>query len=97
MRLINVTKVRLATNPAKFSDTIKFVISFETPSPIKEGKDRHFFTSALYHIEIEWKIIYIGCVNDSKYDQVLEAFTMGPLERGLQQFEVEVPHRPFPR
>jgi hypothetical protein len=46
--------------------------------------------NALLHIEIEWKLIYIGSAKDEKYDQVLDTFTMGPLEPGVMQFTLEV-------
>jgi len=33
--------------------------------------------------------VYVGSAKDDKYDQVLDCFTMGPLQYGVMQFELE--------
>ena len=41
-------------------------------------------------IEIEWKVLYVGSSKDESYDQELESFSMGPLDSGVMQFDIEV-------
>ena len=91
MSIITVKNVAVKNNPANFNDPFLLTIIFESHAYIKEGCNPHLhilFTS----LEIEWKIIYIGCVNDQKHDQILDTFTMGPLQKGVMQFDLEVRH-----
>ena len=45
-------------------------------------------------------VIYVGCPDDSQYDQVLEEFIVSPLPKGRQLFEMEIQppdHTKIPR
>jgi len=75
MSYINVTNIQLKNNPSSFEQPLTFQITFECLKDIPE--------------EIEWKLIYIGSSKDVKYDQVLDSFSMGPLEYGVMQFDLE--------
>lgn len=46
--------------------------------------------SCSFSLEVEWKLVYVGSSKDPTYDQVLDSFTMGPLEYGAMQFDLEV-------
>jgi histone chaperone ASF1 len=35
------------------------------------------------------RLIYVGSPKDEKYDQVLDQFSMGPLQQGVMQFAME--------
>lgn len=51
------------------------------------------FSPILYLIsslELEWKVIYVGSAKDPEYDQILDTFSIGPLEYGVLQFDLEV-------
>lgn len=48
------------------------------------------FYILIFSIEVEWKLLYIGSSKDVKYDQMLDTFSMGPLEYGSMQFDLEV-------
>ena len=54
MAAINVTNVRVVNSPAPFTDPFQFEITFECLSSLQE--------------DIEWKIVYVGSSEDSKYD-----------------------------
>ena len=67
MSIITVKNVAIKNNPAKFNDPFRLNIIFESHAYIKEGWNPHL-SILLTWLEIEWKIIYIGCVNDQKHD-----------------------------
>lgn len=75
MASINVTNIRVQDNPAAFTARLKFEITFECLNAI-EG-------------DIEWKVIYIGSSEDSKYDQILDSVILGPLQAGAMRFLFE--------
>lgn len=75
MAAINITNVRVLSNTAMFSESFNFEITFECLSEITG--------------DIEWKIIYIGSSEDSKYDQTLDTVVLGPLQPGAMRFVFE--------
>jgi len=75
MAYINVTNIQVKNNPAPFREPLTFQITFECLKDLPE--------------EIEWRLLYIGSSKDVKYDQVLDSFSMGPLEYGVMQFDLE--------
>ena len=91
MSIITVKNITVKKNPAKFNEPFLLSVIFESHAYIKEGFTPPF-SIFLQSLEIEWKIIYIGCVNDQKHDQILDTFTMGPLQKGIMQFDLEVLH-----
>jgi histone chaperone ASF1 len=75
MTFINVSSIEILSNPAEFTSPLRFKITFECLRDIPD--------------EVEWKLIYVGSSKDQKYDQVLDSFSMGPLEYGVMQFDLE--------
>ncbi|CAK75382.1 unnamed protein product (macronuclear) [Paramecium tetraurelia] len=72
MALINITNIVFDSDTALFNSPIQMQITFEVMRQLDE--------------EIEWKLIYIGSPTSDKYDQVLEQFSMPPLQQGTMQF-----------
>ncbi|CAK85085.1 unnamed protein product (macronuclear) [Paramecium tetraurelia] len=72
MALINITNIVFDQDTALFNSPIQMQITFDVMRQLDE--------------EIEWKLIYIGSPNSDKYDQVLEQFSMPPLQQGTMQF-----------
>ncbi|CAD8044943.1 unnamed protein product [Paramecium primaurelia] len=72
MALINITNIVFDQDTALFNSPIQMQITFEVMRQLDE--------------EIEWKLIYIGSPNSDRYDQVLEQFSMPPLQQGTMQF-----------
>ena len=77
MEKIRVTNINLSGEPAKFTDSIKLVIEFDA--------------LAIPKFPLEWKFIYVGSVESSEYDQVLEQLTILVEQVGKLSFEVNVP------
>ena len=40
--------------------------------------------------EIDWKVTYIGSTTNNKFDQILDSFSIGPLDVGVMQFMISV-------
>jgi hypothetical protein len=40
--------------------------------------------------DLEWKIIYVGCAEDSKHDQELDSVLVGPIAVGKHKFVFQV-------
>ncbi|CAD8209874.1 unnamed protein product [Paramecium pentaurelia] len=72
MALINITNIVFDQSTALFNTPIQMQITFEVLRQLDQ--------------EIDWKLIYIGSPNNDKYDQVLEQFSMPPLQQGTMQF-----------
>ncbi|CAD8052830.1 unnamed protein product [Paramecium sonneborni] len=72
MALINITNIVFDQDTALFNNPIQMQITFEVMRQLDD--------------EIEWKLIYIGSPTSDKYDQVLEQFSMPPLQQGTMQF-----------
>ncbi|CAD8081209.1 unnamed protein product [Paramecium sonneborni] len=72
MAFINITNIVFDQDTALFNTPIQMQITFEVMRYLDS--------------EIDWKLIYIGCPNDDKQDQVLEQFSMPPLQQGMMQF-----------
>jgi len=75
MSAINITNIVVNNNPARFLDPFSFDITFECLTPLED--------------DIEFKLIYIGCASDEKYDQVLDTVVLGPLQYGTMKFTFE--------
>ena len=74
MSSINILNIIPKTTKNKFTDPFSFEIIFEVLSELKK--------------EIEWKMIYIGSAEDTKYDQILETIEIdGPFHLGSMRFE----------
>ncbi|CAD8087182.1 unnamed protein product [Paramecium sonneborni] len=81
MALINITNIVFDQGTALFNTPIQMQITFEVMRQLDQ--------------EIDWKLIYIGCPNDNKQDQVLEQFSMPPLQQGTMQFTLMSPGPKF--
>lgn len=77
MAAISVTNIKVLDNPAKFFDPFKFEITFECLQELPH--------------DIEWKVIYVGRAEDTKFDQTLDSVLIGPLQNGMMRFTFEVP------
>ena len=74
MASINILNIIPKTTKNKFTDPFAFEIIFEVLSELSK--------------EIEWKMIYIGSADDTKYDQILETIEIdGPFKLGSMKFE----------
>ena len=74
MASINILNIIPKNITSKFTDPFSFEVIFEVLSELKK--------------EIEWKMIYIGCAEDKKYDQILETIEIdGPFQLGSMKFE----------
>ena len=74
MASINILNIIPKTTINKFTDPFSFEIIFEVLSQLTK--------------EIEWKMIYIGSAEDTKYDQILETIEIdGPFHLGSMKFE----------
>ncbi|GLJ14898.1 hypothetical protein SUGI_0242440 [Cryptomeria japonica] len=69
---VNITNVTVMDNPAMFLNPFQFEISYECISPLKD--------------DLEWKLVYVGCAEDEKYDQDLETVFVGPVNVGSYRF-----------
>lgn len=83
MSIVNITNVVVENPQDYFLNPIRINITFEVlqnlPSEI-EWK---------YNISLIFRLLYIGSPKDVKFDQVLDSFTMGPLQPGVMQFVME--------
>jgi histone chaperone ASF1 len=78
MSIVNVLNVKVENNPAPFSESLKFQITFECVKPgLVEGAELH------------WRMVYVGNSNDKKYDQELTEVWVGPLRVGKNRFILE--------
>ncbi|CAD8045771.1 unnamed protein product [Paramecium primaurelia] len=74
MALVEVTNIIFENELALFQTPISLQITFEVRNDLTD--------------EIEWNLIYIGSPLSDKFDQVLDNFSMGPLQKGFMQFTI---------
>eukprot|EP00752_Nemacystus_decipiens_P006996 g6275.t1 len=72
MSIVNVTNVVVLDNPTAFRNPLTFEVTFEC----LEALDA----------DLEWKVIYVGSAEDTRYDQVLEEVDVGPIPIGVNKF-----------
>ncbi|EPY51358.1 histone chaperone Cia1 [Schizosaccharomyces cryophilus OY26] len=75
MSIVNILSVNVLNNPAKFSDSYKFEITFECLEPLKS--------------DLEWKLTYVGSATSQSYDQILDTLLVGPIPIGINKFVFE--------
>ena len=44
---------------------------------------------SIFHIDLEWKVVYVGSAHDSHLDQVLDEILVGPVPVGLNKFVLQ--------
>ncbi|KAL4214042.1 histone chaperone asf1 [Rhizopus microsporus] len=72
MSLVNILDIKVLNNPAAFTSSFEFEITFECNAPLED--------------DLEWKMIYVGAPETSEYDQVLESIMVGPIPVGVNKF-----------
>lgn len=73
---IILDNIIVKNNPARFSDSLCFEVTFSSLEPI--------------NYPLSWKIIYVGSALTEDYDQVLEEFEIPPIETASTlKFEIE--------
>uniref|UniRef100_A0A7S3NER5 Anti-silencing function protein 1 n=1 Tax=Aureoumbra lagunensis TaxID=44058 RepID=A0A7S3NER5_9STRA len=72
MALVQVTNVVPMDNPTSFTNPFTFEITFESIQDLEE--------------DLEWKLIYVGSAEDSRYDQLLVEVAVGPVPAGVSKF-----------
>ncbi|ETO13431.1 histone chaperone ASF1 [Reticulomyxa filosa] len=75
---VEVASVKVLSNPSKFTDPFKFLVTLECASPGITG-------------DLVWKLIYVGCADDEGKDQELDSIYVGPINTGKSQFVFEAP------
>eukprot|EP00270_Netrium_digitus_P007349 TRINITY_DN2144_c1_g1_i6.p1 TRINITY_DN2144_c1_g1~~TRINITY_DN2144_c1_g1_i6.p1 ORF type:complete len:206 (+),score=50.99 TRINITY_DN2144_c1_g1_i6:110-727(+) len=76
MSIVKVTEVKVLDNPCAFTDPFRLEISYESLTSLQD--------------DLEWKLIYVGSAEDSKYDQLLDSVFVGPVSAGCYKFIFEV-------
>eukprot|EP00183_Erythrolobus_madagascarensis_P003799 CAMPEP_0185854346 /NCGR_PEP_ID=MMETSP1354-20130828/22042_1 /TAXON_ID=708628 /ORGANISM="Erythrolobus madagascarensis, Strain CCMP3276" /LENGTH=103 /DNA_ID=CAMNT_0028556083 /DNA_START=1 /DNA_END=309 /DNA_ORIENTATION=+ len=59
MAAVDIYNVHVLDNPAPLTHPLSFEITYEVREPLLE--------------DIEWKVVYVGCAEDEKYDQELDS------------------------
>lgn len=72
MALVTITNIQLLNNKARFDAPFEFEITFQVMSALKH--------------DLEFRLIYVGSADSSKYDQTLDHVQVGPLQVGLSKF-----------
>lgn len=62
----------MLNNPAKFTDSYEFEITFECLEPLKH--------------DLEWKLTYVGSSRSLEHDQELDSILVGPVPVGVNKF-----------
>ncbi|ETO30892.1 hypothetical protein RFI_06229 [Reticulomyxa filosa] len=75
---IQITNVKVLSNPSKFTDPFKFLITFDCVAPGIKG-------------DLEWKLVYVGSADNEDKDQELDSVFVGPVHVGKSQFVFEAP------
>jgi histone chaperone ASF1 len=78
MSLINITNVSVDPTPQPFLSSFTFEVTFECFAPGITN-------------DIEWKCVYVGVAEDSKYDQELDSIFVGPVAIGKNKFVFTCP------
>ncbi|PWO01263.1 anti-silence-domain-containing protein [Tilletiopsis washingtonensis] len=75
MSVVHLQNITILNDKAAFSDPYIFKITFECISPLED--------------DIEWKLIYVGSAESTKFDQELDNCMVGPVPVGVNSFEFE--------
>ena len=72
MSIVSLLGIKVLNNPAKFSDSYDFEITFECLEPLKN--------------DLEWKLTYVGSSRSLEHDQELDSILVGPVPVGVNKF-----------
>ncbi|KAF7307776.1 Histone chaperone ASF1 [Mycena kentingensis (nom. inval.)] len=75
MSIVTIRNVEFLNNPAKFSDSYRFRVTFECIAALKD--------------DLEWKLIYVSSPGNEELDQELDDCLVGPVPTGVNSFEFE--------
>lgn len=72
MSVVSLLGIKVLNNPAKFTDSYEFEITFECLEQLKE--------------DLEWKLTYVGSSDSLEHDQELDSVLVGPVPVGINKF-----------
>lgn len=72
MSIVSLLGIEVLNNPARFTDSYEFEITFECLEPLKE--------------DLEWKLTYVGSSTSLDHDQELDSILVGPVPVGVNKF-----------
>jgi histone chaperone ASF1 len=75
MSVVSLLGVKVLNNPAAFSDSYEFEITFECLEQLQK--------------DLEWKLTYVGSATSSEHDQELDSLLVGPIPVGVNKFIFE--------
>ncbi|OJJ51614.1 hypothetical protein ASPZODRAFT_108447 [Penicilliopsis zonata CBS 506.65] len=75
MSVVSLLGVKVLNNPASFTDSYEFEITFECLEQLQK--------------DLEWKLTYVGSATSSEYDQELDSLLVGPIPVGVNKFIFE--------
>ncbi|KAL3317117.1 ASF1 anti-silencing function 1 [Cichlidogyrus casuarinus] len=75
MARVNIIDVVVLEEKSKFTDPLKFKITFECYERLEE--------------DLEWKIVYVSSAYNKSLDQELDSILVGPVPTGRHQFEFD--------
>ncbi|KAI1397059.1 histone deposition protein Asf1 [Hypoxylon fuscum] len=75
MSVVSLLGVNILNNPAKFTDSYVFEITFECLEQLEK--------------DLEWKLTYVGSATSDQYDQELDSLLVGPIPVGVNKFIFE--------
>ncbi|ERT02736.1 histone chaperone ASF1 [Sporothrix schenckii 1099-18] len=75
MSIVSLLDVKVTNNPAKFTDSYEFEITFECLEQLEK--------------DLEWKLTYVGSATSDQHDQELDSLLVGPIPVGVNKFIFE--------
>ncbi|KAK9387115.1 anti-silence-domain-containing protein [Lipomyces mesembrius] len=72
MSIVSLLGINVLNNPAPFTASYEFEITFECLEPLKE--------------DLEWKLTYVGSSSSFEHDQLLDSILVGPVPVGINKF-----------
>ncbi|OAA54542.1 Histone deposition protein Asf1 [Niveomyces insectorum RCEF 264] len=75
MSIVSLLDVKVNNNPAKFTDSYEFEITFECLEQLEK--------------DLEWKLTYVGSATSDQHDQELDSLLVGPIPVGVNKFIFE--------
>ena len=92
MSVVSLLGVNILNNPATFTDSYKFEITFECLESLKQGtqaQQAHRDQPSNQRVDLEWKLTYVGSATSAEHDQELDSLLVGPVPIGVNKFIFE--------